>query len=67
LTETDLNPDIIGDFVILNETPDKIEVGIAGGRVCRFNLLDTAFDQLTPECGLLFNSHRVCKGLVSIA
>lgn len=63
---SDLNPNIIWDFIVFDESTDKLKVGFARGGVCHFNLLNPALYELSEESSLLFNIHGVCQGLISI-
>ena len=65
--KTDLQPDIIGNQLLLNKPPHKIEIRFASSRISDFNLLESALDQRLEEDGFLFDGHWVRKSLVSIS
>ena len=63
---TSLHPDVVGNLVILDQTPHELKVSIARGRVCDLDLLHSTFDQLPKEYRLLLYGHWIRKGLITI-
>jgi hypothetical protein len=61
-----LNPDVIGNFVVLDQAANEHEVRVAGSRISYLDLLDARFYQLSEEGGFLFDCHGVSEGLVSV-
>ena len=61
-----LNPNVVRNHLLFNQQPNEPEVRVAGGGVCDLDLFETAFNEGLEEERLLFDSHRVCEGLVSI-
>lgn len=64
--KSDLYPNIIWDFIVFDESTDKLKIGFARGGVCHFNLLNPTLYELSEESSLLFDSHGVCQSLISI-
>jgi hypothetical protein len=63
---TGLHPNVVGNFVILDQTPYELEVGVTRSGICDLDLLHSTLHQLPEEQRLLFYGHRICKGLVTI-
>ncbi len=63
----DLYPNVVWDFVVLDETANEHEVRVTGGGVGHLNFLDARLDELPKEGGLLLDGHGICQRLVSIA
>lgn len=61
-----LNPDVIGNLVVLDQTTNEHEVRVASSWVSYLDLLDARFYQLSEEGGFLFYCHGVSEGLVSV-
>ncbi|KAJ3492893.1 hypothetical protein NMY22_g20284 [Coprinellus aureogranulatus] len=64
---THLDPGIVWNLVVLDQTTDELEVSVAGRWVRHLDLLDADLDQFPEERSLLLNGHWVCKRLVPIA
>jgi hypothetical protein len=62
-----LDPYIIGHLILLDEFPYEAKVCVASSRICNFDLFEAALDEMAKEGGLLFDGHRDCQCLVSIA
>jgi hypothetical protein len=65
-TTTSLHPNVVGNFVVLDQTPHELEVGVARSWICDLDLLHSTLHQLPEELGLLYYSHWICEGLVTI-
>jgi hypothetical protein len=63
---TNLQPNVVRNFVVLDQTTNKLEVGIARSRVCDLDLLHSTLHQLPEKDRLLLNGHWVGKGLITI-
>lgn len=62
-----MNPDIVGNRTILDETSNEVEVGVTSSWVGDLNLLEATFDEKVKEGRLLLDGHRIGEGLISIA
>jgi hypothetical protein len=63
----DLDRDVVGDAVLLDQLPDEVEIGLAGRRETYFDLLVAHPDQQVEHLQLAFRRHRVDQGLVAVA
>src|SRR3954452_12356803 len=63
----DLHGDVVGDEVLLDETADEVEVGLAGRREADLDLLVAEGDEQLEHPSLAFTIHRVDERLVAVA
>lgn len=59
---TYLNPDIVGDLVLVEEHAAELKVGVRRGRVCDLDLLEANLDKVTEEAQLLRVGHGCNMG-----
>lgn len=52
-----LDPDIIGDAILLNQSSCEAEVSITSGRIRDFDLFEATFDEVLEEGRLLLEGH----------
>lgn len=67
LAKTHLQPYVIRYLITLNKPSNEVEVGVAGRGVCDLNLLQASINEGVEEASLLFDGHRVCEGLITVA
>ena len=62
-----LDGHVVGDDAVLDDLPDEVEVGLAGGRETDLDLLVAHPHQQLEEPALALRAHRVDQGLVAVA
>ena len=63
----DLNPNIVGDQILFDQLPEKVEVGLARRRKADLDLLETHLDEFGEHLQFAGGIHRVDEGLVAVA
>ena len=62
----DLNDDIVGDQVFVNQLTDKIKFGLRGRRKANLDLLQADFEQHVEKHQLLIDIHGVNQRLIAV-
>lgn len=57
--ETNLQPNVTGEFLLLNQSSNEAEFRLTGTGETRLDFLEPALEQQFEEAIFLFNRHRV--------
>lgn len=64
---TDLQPDVLGELLLLNQASNEPEFGLGRRGEARLNLLEAALEEELEEDGLLLDGHWIHERLVPVA
>ena len=63
----DLDHDVVGDQILLDEQPHEVEVGLGGRGEAHLDLLEPAAHHQIEHLGLALDVHGIDQGLVAVA
>ena len=66
LHATHLDPDVVRDLVLLDESAYEAELCVAGRRICDLDFLEATLEEQLEEGRLLLDRHRIGQGLVTV-